>query len=317
MTKTVVGVYADAGRAEEAFQDLIDSGFAQNDVSIVAQEREGRAGEAPAAYHDESRAGTGAATGAGIGAAIGGAGGLMAGLGLLAIPGFGPIIAAGPIVAALTGAGVGAAAGGLAGGLIGLGIPKEEAGTYAEAVKRGGYLVIVNSPDEDAGRAADILDSHDAIDIEERAEYWRQTGWQGYEADTGPYTGPHLAEEKIPVVEEQLKVGKREVERGGVRIRSYVSERPVETDVRLREETVHVERRPADRPATAADVAQGERVIEATETVEEPVISKEQRVVEEVAVRKDAHERTERVSDTVRRTDVEVEHAEGGKVGRS
>ncbi len=316
MTKTVVGVYTDAGRAEQALQDLIESGFARDDVSIVAQEREGRTGDAPAAHHDESRAGTGAATGAGIGAAVGGAGGLMAGLGLLAIPGFGPIIAAGPIVAALTGAGVGAAAGGLAGGLIGLGIPKEAAGTYAEAVKRGGYLVIVTSRDEDAGRAADILDRHDAIDIDERADYWRQSGWQGYDAETGPYTGPHLAEEKIPVVEEQLAVGKREVDRGGVRIRSYVSERPVEADVRLREERVHVERRPVDRPATTADVAAGERVIEARETVEEPVIAKEQRVVEEVAVRKEAHERTERVADTVRRTDVEVEHAPGEKVTR-
>ena len=78
------------------------------------------------------------------------------------------------------------------------------------------------------------------------------------------------------MVEEQLKVGKRRVERGGVRIRSYVTERLAEADVALREEKVHVERHPVDRPATAADLAAGERVIEATETVEEPVIAKEQ-----------------------------------------
>ena len=143
----------------------------------------------------------------------------------MAIPGFGPIIAAGPIVAALTGAGVGAAAGGLAGALIGLGIPKEEAETYAEAVRRGGYLVIVNATDEEAAKAADIADRHDPIDIQERAEYRRKVGMAGLSARSEPYTGPHLREEKIPVVEEQLKVGKRDVERGGVRIRSYVTER--------------------------------------------------------------------------------------------
>jgi uncharacterized protein (TIGR02271 family) len=309
MTKTVVGVYGDAQRAERALQDLVDAGFARDDVSIVAQDREGKTGEATATRHEGSKAGTGAAAGAGIGAAIGGAGGLMAGLGLLAVPGLGPIIAAGPIVAALSGAGVGAAAGGLAGGLIGLGIPKEEAGTYAEAVRRGGYLVVVSAPDADAGRAADILDRHDPIDIEERAEYWRQSGWRGYEPESGAYAGPPLAEEKIPVVEEQLKVGSREVQRGGVRIRSYISERPAEAEVTLREERVHVERQPVDRPATAADLGAAERVIEVNETVEEPLISKEQRVVEEVAVRKEAHERKERVSDTVRRTDVKVERS--------
>jgi uncharacterized protein (TIGR02271 family) len=317
MAKTVVGVFEDSGRAEQALQDLIDAGFERNDVSVIARGSEGEAGEVHETTHEGSRAGTGAATGAGIGAAIGGAGGLLAGLGLLAIPGFGPIIAAGPIVAALTGAGVGAAAGGLAGALIGLGIPKEEAETYAEAVRRGGHLVIVNAAGEDAAKAADILDRHDPIDIQERAEYWRQSGWQGYQPEAGPYTGPHIREEKIPVVEEQLKVGKRDVERGGVRIRSYVTERPVEADVALREERVHVQRQPVDRPATAADLAAGERVIEATETVEEPVIAKEQRVVEEVAIGKEAHERTQRVSDTVRRTEVEVEHPNEGRVARS
>jgi hypothetical protein len=184
MAKTVVSVYDDSRKAEQALQDLLDAGYKRDDVSVVARGSEGEGGEVRERTHEESRAGTGAATGAGIGAALGGAGGLLAGLGLLAIPGFGPIIAAGPIVAALTGAGVGAAAGGLAGALIGLGISKEEAETYAEAVRRGGYLVIVNASDEDANKAADradILNRHDPIDIEERAEYWRQSGWRGYQ----------------------------------------------------------------------------------------------------------------------------------------
>ena len=116
-------------------------------------------------------------------------------------------------------------------------------------------------------------------------------------------------EEVIPVYEEQLRVGKREVGRGTVRVRSYVVEQPVEEQVRLREERVDVERRPVDRPA---DIAAGtaepfrERTIEVAATAEEAVVGKEARVKEEVVVRKDAEERTATVSDTVRRTEVEV-----------
>jgi uncharacterized protein (TIGR02271 family) len=109
------------------------------------------------------------------------------------------------------------------------------------------------------------------------------------------------------VVEEQLQVGKRAVQAGGVRVHTRVIEKPVQEQVRLREERVHVERRPVDRPLTAADQPFKERVIEATETVEQPVVAKQARVVEEVNVRKDVNQRTETVRDTVRRTDVQVE----------
>jgi stress response protein YsnF len=92
-----------------------------------------------------------------------------------------------------------------------------------------------------------------------------------------------------------------------------VVEKPVETEITTREETVHVERRPVDRPVSAEDTAFQERVVEVTATGEEPVIAKEQRVVEEVAIGKDVTERQERVSDTVRRTEVEVEDEKTGK----
>jgi len=111
----------------------------------------------------------------------------------------------------------------------------------------------------------------------------------------------------VPVVEEDLEVGKRAVQSGGVRIYKRVTEKPVEESVNLRQEHVTVERRPADRPATAADLDAQDRTIEVTETVEKPVISKEARVVEEVVVGKDVDQRTETVRDTVRRTDVQVE----------
>ncbi len=111
----------------------------------------------------------------------------------------------------------------------------------------------------------------------------------------------------IPLVEERLTVGKREVKHGRVRIRSCAVETPVEEQVRLREEHVHVERRAVDRPATDADRLFEERALEATETAEEAMVQKEARVREEVTLRKEATERTETVHDTVRRTEVEIE----------
>ena len=120
----------------------------------------------------------------------------------------------------------------------------------------------------------------------------------------------------IPVVEEDISVGKHEVERGHVRIYSRVTEQPAEASVRLREEKVTVERRPVDRPATDADFAAAEKeVIEMTETVEEPVVSKRARVVEEVVVHKDVTERTETVRGTVRHTEVEVKREPENAMG--
>ena len=121
-------------------------------------------------------------------------------------------------------------------------------------------------------------------------------------------TGTLHGEEAIPIVEERLTVGKRAVNRGRVRVRSYVVETPVQEQVRLRDEHVEVERRTVNRPVTAADEALfQERTIEATETDEEAVVAKEACVVEELVVRKEAEERVQTVQDKVRRTEVEIE----------
>ena len=113
----------------------------------------------------------------------------------------------------------------------------------------------------------------------------------------------------IKVMEERLRVGKREVAAGAVRVRSYVVERPVEEQVRLHEERIQIERHPVDRPVTDADAAGAfqERTIEAHATAEEAVVAKDVRVVEEIGIRKEATDRTETVRDTVRKTEVEVE----------
>ncbi len=129
-----------------------------------------------------------------------------------------------------------------------------------------------------------------------------RTGWEGrlrQRIEAGD-------EAILPVVEERLKVGKRQVETGGVKVRSHVEETPVEQQVRLHEEEVHVRRRPVDRPVRAGDAALVEGELELTETAEEAVVAKEARVVEEVVLEKQGRDRTQTVRDTVRRTDVDV-----------
>jgi uncharacterized protein (TIGR02271 family) len=179
----------------------------------------------------------------------------------------------------------------------------DETDTYSEAVRRGNCVLSVDvANDEEARRAADTLERHDPVDIDERAAQWRESGGQGSQAGTQANGG-----EAIPIVEEQLRVGKREVRRGGVRVRSHNYEKPVEANVQLHEEHATVERRAVDRAATEEDVAAGEVSLEARNTAEEAVVAKEARVVEEVVVGKEASDRTETISDSVRRTNVDVE----------
>jgi uncharacterized protein (TIGR02271 family) len=325
MAKTVVGMFDKFSDAQAAVTDLLSSGFDRKDISVVKRQDEATSTTAQGRTRDRTDAGdvdpgTGAAIGAGTGAVIGGAAGLaLSALGGIAIPGLGALLGVGPIVATtLGGAGIGAAAGGLAGALMAAGVPEEHAQYYVEGIRRGGTLVTVRASDEMADRAAEILSRHNAIDIDERATQWRSSGWT---AETATAATARTTERRdttraareeqaaIPVVEEQLHVGKRQVQRGGVRVYQHVTERPVEEQVELREEQVRVERRPVNQPAEAATMNRAfkEGTIEVTETAEIPVVQKEARVTEEVAIRKDVDTRTETVRDTVRKTDVEVE----------
>jgi uncharacterized protein (TIGR02271 family) len=139
---------------------------------------------------------------------------------------------------------------------------------------------------------------------------YQETGSQAATArmDTA---SQRAGEDVIQVAEEELRIGKREVGRGGVRVRSYVTERPVEEQVELRQERVSVERRPVDRELAPGDAAFQERTIEAVERGEEAVVSKTARVTEEIGVRKDVEHATETVRDTVRKQEVEVEDDRG------
>jgi uncharacterized protein (TIGR02271 family) len=199
-------------------------------------------------------------------------------------------------------------------------LPDEDRFAYAEGMSRGGVVLSVTADEGQIDRVSEIAERHGAVDMAEREATWKREGWTGWTGGTAAGTsatastrgasaasrGATEGEEVIPIAEENLRVGKRQVEGGRVRIRSYVVETPVEEQVSLRQERVQVERRPVDRPAKM-DEDYRERSIEAEERAEEAVVSKEARVKEELVVNKDVRERTETVEDTVRRTEVEVE----------
>jgi len=541
MAKQVVGLFDNTQDAQGAVQALRNAGFTADDISIVANNARG-----DVATGDGGDGGSEAAEGAGAGATggavLGGLGGLLVGLGALAIPGIGPVVAAGTLATTLgttlAGAGLGAAAGGLVGALVGAGIPEEDAGVYAEGVRRGGALVTVQAgTDDDADRAADILDQYGVVDIDERSENYRSGGWNGFDENAGPYdtagtgastgrsggdaaqsewqesskagtaggglagaatgaavgsaggpvgtviggvagavtgagvgaagdtageaardrsqgeddfgsggtrgsmggsgdysatsgtgsgaaigsatdygtsgrdvgtsdygttgatgsgaamgsttdygtsgrdvgtsdvgttggmgtgaamgsatdygtsgrdvrtsdydtsgrdvgttgttggafasdttsgsfgsgtrdVGTDQGEVSIPIVEEQIRVGTREVESGGVRVDTRVEETPVREQVNLRDEQVRVERRPVDQQVDASTVTDAfrEGTFEVRERDQEAVVQKDARVVEEVVINKDVQQRTETVEDTVRRTDVDVQEMSG------
>ncbi len=187
--KTIVRLYDDVSLARDTVQDLTDAGFDQEKITLMAYDPYGDY----AGYVDQTAGGTQdvgqeAAVGAGIGALIGGIGGLLLGMGALTLTGIGPILAAGPIAAALLGAGTGATVGGLIGLLMEGDVDEESAGLYAEGVRRGGTLVIVQTDDQDQKRAERILDERGAVNLKERSAGWRERGWMGYSPQDQAYS---------------------------------------------------------------------------------------------------------------------------------
>lgn len=173
----------------------------------------------------------------------------------------------------------------------------DEVSSHTEAAKRGSTVTVHARTENETLQAVQILDNYGAVDVNEFSEKARTNS-----NTTGA----------IPVIEEELQVGKREVETGGVRLRSRIVERPVEESIRLREEHVNVERTSVDRAATEADFAGfKEGTIEEIEHAERPVVAKEARVVEEVSLGKEVSEREETISDTVRHTEVDTEEIPG------
>jgi uncharacterized protein (TIGR02271 family) len=193
---------------------------------------------------------------------------------------------------------------------------KSDAGTYAEAVRRGSTVVAVDATTEaEVEKAQSVAKALGAVNLEQRAAQWKSKGWNGFDPAASPMTADELAFERdsVPVVQEDLVVGKRTIDVGGLRVVKRVSETPVSQMINLRQERATIERKTVDRVATEADFQNfKEGTFEVRELAEEAVVGKTARVVEEVTIGRDVTNRSETVSDTVRRTDVDVERIPAG-----
>jgi hypothetical protein len=195
MTRTVSALYDTYDAARLAVDELEAAGIPHSDISIVANNSENW-------HHDDARtnAAGGAGAGAGVGAAVGGVGGLLTGLGIMAIPGVGPVVAAGWLVATAVGAVAGAAVGGATGSLVGSltkeGVPEDDANLYAEGVRRGGTLVTARVDDPMETRARSILQSRKYVDLNARGKIYRDEGWSTFDAAAPAYTAEEVARER-------------------------------------------------------------------------------------------------------------------------
>ena len=345
--KTIVGLFDDRTQAQAAATQLEAAGIGHNDISFLANNQDKTYGNVPDHTDNGDNMAHYAVKDAEWGAGIGGVLGLLAGASLFVIPGLGWVAGAGWLAGLLGGAALGGVVGGLWGALTHIGVPEEDAAYYTEGVRRGGTLLAVRAEDDQATRVAQILDDAGAVDIDTRGAQYRQEGFLPTQysqttgtANTGAYTAPATANTAsytapamastsamaantatdetrtlnanesvtVPILEEEMVVGKREVQRGGARVHTYVEQRPVSEQVNLREEHVTVDRQAVNRPVTTADwAAFRSGTIEVTETAEEAVVGKTAHVVEEVTIGKEASQRTETVTDTIRRTGVDVE----------
>lgn len=194
--KTIVGIYDYLSEARDTIDDLVSAGIDRNNISLLMTDPDQRYGSAVEEGGNGEQVAEATAEGAAVGGVVGGLAGLVIGLGAFTIPGLGFLVGAGPIVATLTGAGVGVVAGGLIGALVGWGIPEEEAGYYAEGVRRGGKLVAVKADESRIDNVSSIMHRHNPIDIRERAASWQANGWTAYDREATPYTRNQMRTER-------------------------------------------------------------------------------------------------------------------------
>lgn len=323
MGRTVFALFDDVLATQRVAAALERDGFDRAGMSILAPDPRGRHTRPPTPNAEQRGARTFAP---------------------LAVQGLGAVAVTGPLTGVLGGAGASAD---LIGSLTRVGFAEPDARHYFESLRRGQALLAVRSPEDRVDDAVEVMRRLGARAVDDTAFD------DGEEPVAAPLAETPVAEVpvadapvadlpapepppvkarppapatpresvvpqmKLPVVEEQLEIGKRQVSRGGLRINSQIVEEPVEHSVSLREEKLVVERRPVYRDATEADLADfKEGTFEIHETVEEPVIVKRRRVVEEIVIGREMRERTERISDTVRRTQVRVEQIDEGAAAR-
>ncbi|KQV83374.1 general stress protein [Rhizobium sp. Root1220] len=196
MKTTITGLYDSYNDAKAAVKALENAGVSSDDISIVTNKANGDAD----IEGQGNRAGEGAGTGAGIGAIAGGAGGLLTGLGMLAIPGVGPVVAAGWLAATAAGAVAGAVAGGAVGGIVGAmvesGVPEEDANFYAESIRRGGSVVTARVEDDHRASAEAILNSSPRVNVADRRARYSEQGWTRFDETADPYTDEQITAER-------------------------------------------------------------------------------------------------------------------------
>lgn len=190
--QTITRLYDTYAEASNVVAALEAAGVPHSHVSLIGNDKgTGTTATTPAAEEKAEGAEKGAGTGASIGTLLGGGAGLLAGIGALAIPGVGPVVAAGWLIATLTGAGVGAAVGGGAGGLVGsltgAGVSEDDAHVYAEGVRRGGNLVSVRTDEAMAPTVQGILDAHPGVDTAARRSEYQTGGWTTHDVNAEPY----------------------------------------------------------------------------------------------------------------------------------
>ena len=203
MTQTVTALYDTYDDAIAATNALEEAGFSASDISIVSNNADNRHNRDHTAHAAED-----AGKGAGIGAVVGGVGGLLTGLGLIAIPGVGPVVAAGWLVATAVGAAGGAVVGGAAGGLVGsltsAGVSEHDANFYAEGVRRGGTLVAARVADGQAPLAREIMERYRWVDPAVRGAAYRQSGWTRFDENAPVYTPEQIEEERARYARDQI-----------------------------------------------------------------------------------------------------------------
>ena len=298
--RRAVGMFKTRAEAERVINDLNAAGVNMERVSVVAKDADEVAGVGTGLDKTETEgnhAGEGATTGALTGGAIGGVGGLLVGLGVLAIPGIGPILLAGAeataIATTIAGGAIGAAAGGLAGALIGLGIPEERARVYNDRVTAGEYLVMVNSVEADIASAEAIMKRH-------RVEEFEIYGSTGSALDNP---------DNLKLYEERLKVDKDTVRAGQVSVGKRVETETVTASVPLEKERVVIERTPGSATTVAPNAgAFNDSAVASVDVYEEKAdIRKEAFVAEEVNVRKESVQDSATFTKEVRREELDVD----------
>jgi hypothetical protein len=196
--KTIVGLYDELYDAQDVIDDLIGAGVSRDHISLIVADPDrlyaGRLPEYQADVRDIAQEDVGDK--ATTGALVGGVAGTLLTLGAFVIPGLSPLIALGPVVGGIVGAGVGAAVGGIMATLTKWGIPEEEAGAYAEAVRRGMTLVAVTVPDDQVDTTLEVMDEYDPVNLEQRLAYWHGEGWGGYDPQAELYSTAQIEEER-------------------------------------------------------------------------------------------------------------------------